>query len=150
MKKLIFILLLTISNAAFGQDYYVMVSPNVAFDTKINDPKNLLGATVEVGKYFGDVAVGINTGYFSIDKKDLYSELMVTVPIYGPFSVSVAGGWFFYKKDITMEYDINYNFPKIKGYVPVISYSLQSAFGASYKAFAIGINKDFGKKSKTK
>jgi hypothetical protein len=50
MKKLILILLLTISNAAFGQDYYVMVSPNIAFDTKISDPKNLFGGTVEVGK----------------------------------------------------------------------------------------------------
>jgi len=144
MKKLITILCLLISTSVFSQSkYYVMVAPNVAFDTKVNDTKNLLGATVEVGKYFGDIAVGINTGLFSLDPEDLYSELMITAPIYGPFSVSVAGGWFFYKKDITMEYDINYNFPTIKGYTPVFSYSLQTAFGASYKAFSIGVNKDF-------
>ena len=144
MKKIITILCLLISTSVFSQSkYYVMVAPNVAFDTKVNDTKNLLGATVEVGKYFGDIAVGINTGLFSLDPKDLYSELMITAPIYGPFSVSVAGGWFFYKKDITMEYDINYNFPTIKGYTPVFSYSLQTAFGASYKAFSIGVNKDF-------
>ena len=154
MKKLILIILLLISTTAYGQNndsivktyvpkYYVMVAPNVAFDVKINDPKNLLGATIEVGRYFGDIAVGINTGYFSLDKKDLYSELMVTAPIYKNFSVSVAGGWFFYKKDITMEYDINYNFPSIKGYTPIFSYSVQTAFGVSCKAFALGINKDF-------
>ena len=102
MKNLILALLLVISATAFGQKYYIMVAPNIAFDTKINNPKNLFGATVEIGKYFGDIAVGINTGYYSLDKKDLYSELMVTAPIYGPFSISVAGGWFFYKKDITM------------------------------------------------
>jgi hypothetical protein len=144
MKKLITILFLCFSTVAIAQaSYYVMVAPNVAFDTKVSDPKNLLGATVEIGKYFGDIAVGINTGLFSLDIKDLYSELMITSPIYGPFSVSVAGGWFFYKKDITMEYDINYNFPRIKEYTPVFSYSLQTAFGTSYKSFSIGINKDF-------
>jgi hypothetical protein len=144
MKKLITILFLFFSVAVAAQSsYYVMAAPNVAFDTKVSDPKNLLGATVEVGKYFGDIAVGINTGLFSLDPKDLYSELMITAPIYGPFSVSVAGGWFFFRKDITMEYDINYNFPTIKGYTPVFSYSLQTAFGSSYRAFSIGINKDF-------
>jgi hypothetical protein len=144
MKKLITILFLFFSVAATAQSsYYVMAAPNVAFDTKVSDPKNLLGGTIEVGKYFGDIAVGINTGLFSLDPKDLYSELMITAPIYGPFSVSVAGGWFFYKKDITMEYDINYNFTTIKGYTPVFSYSLQTAFGSSYGAFSIGINKDF-------
>ena len=144
MKKLITILFLCFSTAAFAQtSYYIMAAPNVAFDTKVSDTKNLLGATVEVGRYFGDIAVGINTGYYSLDKKDLYSELMVTAPIYGAFSVTIAGGWFFYKKDITMEYDINYNLPSVKGYTPVVSYSLQTAFGTSCKAFSIGLNKDF-------
>jgi len=143
MKKLIVLFFLLISTSIFGQKYYVMVAPNIAFDVKLEDPKNLFGATIEVGKYFGNIAVGINTGYYSLDKKDLYSELMVTAPIYGPFSVSVAGGWFFYKKDITMEYDINYNLPPIKGYTPIFSYSVQTAFGESCKAFSLGINKDF-------
>ena len=40
--------------------YYVMAAPNVAFNTPLNDTKNLLGGTIEVGKYFGKTAVGIN------------------------------------------------------------------------------------------
>jgi hypothetical protein len=122
---------------------YIMIAPNAAFDVKANDVKNLLGITLEVGKYFGDYAVGINSGYFSVDKKDLYSELMVTAPVYGPFTVSIAAGWFYFKKDITMEYDINYSFATRNGYTPIISYSLQTAFGSSCKAFSIGVNKDF-------
>jgi hypothetical protein len=122
---------------------YIMIAPNSAFDVKANDLKNLLGVTLEVGRYFGDYAVGINSGYFSVDKKDLYSELMVTAPVYGPFTVSIAAGWFYFKKDITMEYDINYSFATRNGYTPIISYSLQTAFGSSCKAFSIGINKDF-------
>jgi hypothetical protein len=122
---------------------YIMIAPNAAFDVKANDLKNLLGVTLEVGRYFGDYAVGINSGYFSVDKKDLYSELMVTAPIYGPFTVSIAAGWFYFKKDITMEYDINYSFATRNGYTPIISYSLQTAFGSSCKAFSIGVNKDF-------
>jgi hypothetical protein len=122
---------------------YIMIAPNAAFDVKANDLKNLLGVTLEVGRYFGDYAVGINSGYFSVDKKDLYSELMVTAPIYGPFTVSIAAGWFYYKKDITMEYDINYSFATRNGYTPIVAYSVQTAFGTSCKAFSIGINKDF-------
>jgi hypothetical protein len=122
---------------------YIMIAPNAAFDVKANDLKNLLGITLEVGRYFGDYAVGINSGYFSVDKKDLYSELMVTAPVYGPFTVSIAAGWFYFKKDITMEYDINYSFATRNGYTPIISYSLQTAFGSSCKAFSIGVNKDF-------
>jgi hypothetical protein len=145
MKTIIFTLLLSlVGYKALAQpNSYIMIAPNVAFDVKANDPRNLFGITLEIGKYFGDYAVGINSGYFSVDKRDLYSELMVTAPIYGPFTVSVAGGWFYYKKDITMEYDINYNFKARNGYIPVISYSVQTAFGTSCKAFSIGINKDF-------
>jgi hypothetical protein len=145
MKTLILTLILSIigSKSLAQADSYIMIAPNVAFDVKANDPKNLFGITLEVGKYFGDYAVGINSGYYSVDKRDLYSELMVTAPIHGPFTISIAAGWFYYKKDITMEYDINYSFATRNGYTPIISYSLQTAFGTSCKAFSIGINKDF-------
>lgn len=145
MKKLILALLfLIVTTVSYSQaKNYVMLAPNVAFDVKANDPVNLFGATLEIGRYFGNYAVGINSGYYSLNHKDLYSELMVTAPIYGPFTVSIAAGWFYYKKDITMEYDINYSFKTRNGYTPVISYSLQTAFGTSCKAFSIGINKDF-------
>ena len=145
MKNLFLTLLLVLvaHKASAQASSYIMIAPNVAFDVEANDPRNLFGITLEVGKYFGDYAIGINSGYYSVDKRDLYSELMITAPIYGPFTVSIAGGWFYYKKDITMEYDINYNFKARNGYTPVISYSLQTAFGTSCKAFSVGVNKDF-------
>ena len=122
---------------------YIMIAPNAAFDVKANDLKNLLGVTLEVGRYFGDYAVGINSGYFSVDKKDLYSELMVTAPVYGPFTVSIAAGWFYFKKDITMEYDINYLFNLKDSLSLIITYNNQTAFGTTTSAFCIGLNKDF-------
>jgi len=123
--------------------YYVMVAPNVAFDTKLQDTKNLLGATIEVGKYFGDTAIGINSGWWTYDSKDFYQEVMATFPIYERFSVSAAIGYFYYHKDITMEYDFNYTVPLDKGYSFVLSYGAQSAFGDTFGAYSIGINKDF-------
>jgi hypothetical protein len=123
--------------------YYIMAAPNVAFDTKLQDTKNLFGATVEAGRYFGDVAVGINSGWWTFDRKDFYQELMATFPIYQRFSVSAAVGYFYYHKDITMEYDFNYTVPLKKEYSFVLSYGAQSAFGDTFSAYSIGINKDF-------
>jgi hypothetical protein len=123
--------------------YYVMVAPNVAFDTKLQDTKNLLGGTIEVGKYFGDTAIGINSGWWTYDSKDFYQEVMATFPIYQRFSVSAAIGYFYYHKDITMEYDLNYTVPMNHGYSFVLSYGAQSAFGDTFGAYSIGINKDF-------
>jgi hypothetical protein len=123
--------------------YYVMAAPNVAFNTPLNDTKNLLGGTIEVGKYFGNTAIGINSGWWTYDSKDFYQELMVTFPIYDKFSVSAAIGYFYYHKDITMEYDFNYTIPMKKEYSFVLSYGAQSAFGGTFGAYSIGINKDF-------
>jgi hypothetical protein len=123
--------------------YYVMAAPNVAFNTPLNDTKNLLGGTIEVGKYFGNTAIGINSGWWTYDSKDFYQELMVTFPIYDKFSVSAAIGYFYYHKDITMEYDFNYTIPMKKEYSFVLSYGAQSAFGGTFGAYSIGVNKDF-------
>jgi hypothetical protein len=123
--------------------YYVMAAPNVAFNTPLNDTKNLLGGTIEVGKYFGKTAVGINSGWWTYDSKDFYQEIMATFPIYENFSVSAAVGYFYHYKDITMEYDFNYTIPLKKDYSFVLSYGAQSAFGGTYGAYSIGINKDF-------
>ena len=123
--------------------YYIMAAPNVAFDTKLQDTKNLLGGTVEIGKYFGDTAIGINSGWWTFDKKDFYQEVMATFPIYQRFSVSAAIGYFYSHKDITMEYDFNYTVPMDNGYSFVLSYGAQSAFGDTFGAYSIGINKDF-------
>ena len=140
--RLILILFVFFSFECNAQ-YYVMVAPNVAFDTKLQDTKNLLGATIEVGKYFGDTAIGINSGWWTYDSKDFYQEVMATFPIYERFSVSAAIGYFYYHKDITMEYDFNYTVPMNHGYSFVLSYGAQSAFGDTFGAYSIGINKDF-------
>ena len=140
--RLIFILFAFISLECNAQ-YYVMVAPNVAFDTNLKDTKNLLGGTIEIGKYFGDTAIGINSGWWTFDKKDFYQEIMATFQIYDRFSVSAAIGYFYSHKDITMEYDFNYTIPMELGYSFVLSYGAQSAFGHTFGAYSIGINKDF-------
>jgi hypothetical protein len=134
-------MLLFFTLQAKGQ-YYVMAAPNVAFNTPLNDTKNLLGATVEVGRYFGKTAVGINSGWWTYDSKDFYQELMATFPIYDKFSVSAAIGYFYHHKDITMEYDFNYTIPLKKEYSFVLSYGAQSAFGGTFASYSLGINKD--------
>jgi hypothetical protein len=141
MRYILIICLLFTLNVK-GQ-YYVMAAPNVAFDTPLRDTKNLLGGTIEVGRYFGDAAIGINSGWWTFSKKDFYQEIMATVPIYLNFSVSAAIGYMYYHKDITMEYDINYALPVSRTYSFIISYSAQSALGSTVSAYSIGINKDF-------
>ena len=140
--RLIIILLVFFSLECKAQ-YYVMAAPNVAFNTKLQDTKNLFGGTIEVGNYFGETAIGINSGWWTFDSKDFYQEVMATFPIYERFSVSAAIGYFYYHKDITMEYDFNYTIPMQQGYSFVLSYGAQSAFGDTFGAYSIGINKDF-------
>jgi hypothetical protein len=140
--RVIFIILFFIALESKGQ-YYIMAAPNVAFNTPLRDTKNLLGGTIEVGKYFGNTSVGINSGWWTYDSKDFYQELMATFPIYERFSVSAAIGYFYYHKDITMEYDFNYTLPLKKEYSFVLSYGMQSAFGGTFGSYSLGINKDF-------
>jgi hypothetical protein len=140
--RLILVVLLLITLQSKGQ-YYIMAAPNVAFNTPLSDAKNLFGGTIEVGKYFGETAVGINSGWWTFSKKDFYQEVMATFPVYMNFSVSAAIGYMYYHKDITMEYDINYTLPVSRTYSFIISYSAQSALGSTVGAYSIGINKDF-------
>jgi len=140
--RIILIILLFISIQSTAQ-YYVMAASNVAFNTPLNDTKNLLGGTIEVGKYFGNTAIGINSGWWTYDSKDFYQEVMVTLPIYDKFSVSAAIGYLYYHKDITMEYDFNYTIQLKKNYSFVLSYGSQSAFGGTFASYSLGINKDF-------
>ena len=142
MIRYILILLILISSKSNAQ-YYVMAAPNFAFDTPLSDTKNLIGSTVEVGKYFGKTAIGINSGWWSLDSKDFYQEIMVTFPLIDKFSVSAAVGYFYHYKDITMEYDFNYTLPMKNDYSFVLSYGVQSAFGSKVSSFSFGINKDF-------
>ena len=125
--------------------HYICFAPNVTFNSTAKDLNNLLGCTVEVGKYVGDNAIGITTGLFSMDIKSLYSELIVTVPISKelPITISAGMGWFYFQKEITMEYDINYAFRLKDDLSLIVTYNSQSAFGATSQAFCIGLNKDF-------
>ena len=146
MKKICIILLLLISALGYSQPrYYVCLAPNVAFDSPANDFNNLMGVNLEVGKYINTTALGITTGYYSLDSKYLVSELIATVPIVtdSGFSISAGIGWFYFKKDITMEYDINYAFDIKDRLSLIVTYNNQSAFGTTTSAFCIGLNKDF-------
>ena len=146
MKKLFISLVLLVSMMSYSQaKYYVCVAPNIAFNSTIQDPENLLGCTVEVGKYVGDTAIGITTGFYSLQSNSLYSELIITAPISKelPITVSAGIGWFYFQKDITMEYDINYAFRLRDDLSFIVTYNTQSAFGTTTQAFCIGLNKDF-------
>lgn len=146
MKKLLTILLLIVSTLGYSQPrHYICLAPNVAFETSAKDPKNLIGTTLEVGKYIGTTSVGVVTGYYTLHKQDVYSEVLVTVPIspQTPFTISAGMGWFYYHKEITIEYDINYVF-QIKDNVSfIVIYCSQSAFGQTSHVFGFGLNKDF-------
>jgi hypothetical protein len=123
----------------------VCISPNVAFDSTIKDPENLFGVTVEVGKYVGTTSVGIVSGFYSLRSDSVYSEIIVTVPVSNefPLSVSAGMGWFYVKKEITMEYDINYVFQLKDKLSLIVTFNNQSAFGVTSQSLCFGLNKDF-------
>lgn len=146
MKKFIITLILLVSALGYSQPrYYVCLAPNVAFNSPANDFNNLMGVNLEVGKYINTTALGITTGYYSLDSKYLFSEIIATVPIVkdSGFSISAGIGWFYFKKDITMEYDVNYAFDIKDRLSLIVTYNNQSAFGTTTSAFCIGLNKDF-------
>lgn len=145
MKTILTFLLILLSSIGYSQKHYVCLSPNVAFNSTIKDPENLLGVTVEVGKYVGTTSVGIVTGFYSLNSKSIYSEFIVTVPISNdfPLSVSAGMGWFYIQKEITMEYDINYGFKLKDDLSLILTFNNQSAFGVTSQAFCVGLNKDF-------
>jgi len=146
MKKLFISLVLLVSMASYSQTkHYVCFAPNIAFNSTVKDVNNLLGGTIEIGKYIGDNTIGVTTGLYSIDIKSLYSELIVTVPVSKelPITMSVGLGWFYFQKDITMEYDINYVFRLRDDLSLIVTWNNQSAFGVTSQAFCIGLNKDF-------
>ena len=146
MKKLVLLVLLLVSMMSYSQaKYYVCFAPNIAFNSTIQDPNNLLACNLEIGKYVGSIAVGITTGLYSLNSNSLFSELIVTVPISKEFPISMSAGlgWFYFQKDITMEYDINYTFQINDTLSLITTLNYQSAFGSTSQAFCIGLNKDF-------
>jgi hypothetical protein len=82
MKKFIIMLVLLLSIfVAYSQKYYVSAGPSVAFATSVKDPKDLLGISVEFGKYFKKVSLGLSTGFNSLYKEDIYQSLVLSIPI---------------------------------------------------------------------
>lgn len=146
MKKFFILFVLFISMMSYSQaKYYICFAPNIAFNSTIQDPNNLLACNLEIGKYVGSTAIGITTGLYSLNSNSLFSELIVTVPISKelPVTMSAGIGWFYFQKEITMEYDINYAFQFKQNLSLILTLNNQSAFGTTSQAFCIGLNKDF-------
>jgi len=146
MRTILLFLFICLFNLGYSQSkHYVCISPNVALNSTIKDPENLLGVSVEVGKYIGTTSVGVVTGFYSLRSDSIYSEFIVTVPISNefPLSVSTGIGWFYIQKDIKMEYDINYGFKLKDNFSIIVTFNNQSAFGVTTQSLCVGLNKDF-------
>jgi hypothetical protein len=145
MKKFIILLfLILISNFCFSQKYYYSVSPSLSFNTPIKEYNSLIGIGVEVGKNYDNYSLGFNTSLWSLDKKDLYSAIVMSVPL-GETNFSVSGdlGWFYYYKDITMGYSMSYNIPMGEKNSISISFGDQNAFLSSTKYLALCFSRQF-------
>jgi hypothetical protein len=146
MRTILLLLFVILFNMGYSQSkHYVCLTPNVALNSTVKDTENLLGISVEVGKYVGTTSLGIVTGLYSLRSDSIYSEFIVTVPISNefPLSVSAGIGWFYIQKDITMEYDINYGFKLKDNFSIIVTFNNQSAFGVTTQSLCVGLNKDF-------
>lgn len=145
MKKIIILLsFILICNLSYSQKYYVSVSPSLSFDTPISEYNSLIGIGFEVGKNYENYSLGFNTSLWSLNKKDLYSAIVMSVPL-GETNFSVSGdlGWFYYYKDITMGYSVSYTIPTNNNNSISISFGDQNAFLSSTKYFALCYTKQF-------
>jgi hypothetical protein len=145
MKKIILAILLLISSVAYSQKYYTYIGPSVAFDVPLSDTKHLISGCFEVGKYLNNgISVGLRTGLYSLDPKDVYTHFVVGLPILtSNFSITLCAGYFYNYNDITLEYDLNYNIKLSETNSIIITYGAQSAFGTTSHSFSCGLNKDF-------
>jgi hypothetical protein len=144
MKKLILVALLLVSSIAYSQKYYVCAGPSVSFGTSINDPRDLLGASIEFGKYFKKVSLGLSTGFNSLYKEDIYQALVLSIPIpKSNFSVSANMGYMYVRKDILMGVGVNYGFELPKNTSLILTYGVQSSLSSISNYFSFSINKDF-------
>jgi hypothetical protein len=145
MKSIVVSILLLLSSVAYSQKYYAYVGPSIAFDTHLSDTKSLVSGCVEVGKYLSNgMSVGLRTGLYDLDPKDIYTHIVASAPIGNSnFSVTACVGYFYNYNDITLEYDINYSIEMSKSVSVVLAYSAQSAFGSTSHGLSCGINKDF-------
>ena len=145
MKKIlllvIFILVCTLS---YSQKYYGSIGPCFSFDTSIKEYKGLIGGGIEVGRNYENFSVGINTSLWTLNKKDIYSLMVLSIPLgESNFSVSGNAGWFYYYKDITMGYCVLYTIPLEHNNSISISFGDQSAFLSSIKSLSLSFGKQF-------
>ena len=150
MKKLLLILSILLCFKVEAQNKnYISVGTGAFFNSPIQDWKQLLGASVEYGRYFeSGISVGINGGYWSLLKDYQYSGVKITYPLFEKeyYSFTLSGGTnYFYKyKDLLFEYDLNTNIFLKNDYSLCLSYCFQSGLGYDRaQSFNIGISKDF-------
>jgi hypothetical protein len=84
MKKLLLILSILLCFKVEAQNKnYISVGTGAFFNSPIKDWKQLLGASVEYGRYFeSGISVGINGGYWSLLKDYQYNGVKITQYIY--------------------------------------------------------------------
>ena len=150
MKKLLLILSILLCFKVEAQNKnYISVGTGAFFNSPIQDWKQLLGASVEYGRYFkSGISVGINGGYWSLLKDYQYNGVKITYPLFEKeyYSFTLSGGTnYFYKyKDLLFEYDLNTNIFLKNDYSLCLSYCFQSGLGYDRaQSFNIGISKDF-------
>jgi hypothetical protein len=128
---------------------YICVGTGAFFNSPMKDWQQLLGASVEYGRYFkSGIALGVNFGYWSLAKGNAYNGVKITYPLLSKehYSFSLSGGvnYFYTYKDLLFEYDFNTSIFLNNNYSLSLAYCFQSGLGySSAQSFNIGINKDF-------
>lgn len=145
-----FLFAFTISAQDTTQNHnYISVGTGANFNSPIKDCQQLLGASVEYGRYFkSGISLGVNFGYWSLAKGNAYNGVKITYPLLSRegYSFSLSGGvnYFYTYKDLLFEYDLNTNIFLKNDYSLNLSYSYQSGLGYDrVQSFNIGIDKNF-------
>ena len=154
IKIILATLAIIISTPTIAQDSiqnrnYICVGTGAFFNSPMKDWKQLLGASVEYGRYFkSGIAVGVNFGYWSLLKGYSYNGIKITYPLlaneYYAFSMSGGVNYFYTFKELLFEYDFNTSIFLKNDYSLSLSYCFQSGLGYDRaQSFNVGINKDF-------
>ena len=154
IKNLLLVLALLFTLNTSAQDTtqnrnYICIGTGAFFNSPMKDWQQLLGASIEYGRYFeSGIALGINFGYWSLAKGYEYNGVKITYPLlstdYYSFSLSGGVNYFYTYKDLLFEYDFNTNIFLKNDYSLSLSYCFQSGLGYDRaQSFNIGINKDF-------
>jgi hypothetical protein len=128
---------------------YICVGTGAFFNSPMKDWQQLLGASIEYGRYFkSGISLGVNFGYWSLAKGNAYNGVKITYPLlskeYYSFSLSGGVNYFYTQKDLLFEYDFNTSIFLKNNYSLSLVYCFQSGLGySSAQSFNIGINKDF-------